>query len=207
MTGRADIEGSKSNVAMNGTLAWMPQARCPCGCNLGWVGAIGTIKSALIGLEWNMSGNSPGHRKSRKRRSHWLSFGFGRTSRKPPQTAATELPRFFVDTSSVLRLVSGALHRGEIPAAFPEIARRPGAFPETTRRPAAFPERAPRSAEIARPEVARRPGAFPEIAPGITGVHSKTMCNKAKMLLTITEPCLNPEFRQEQRKNYHAWNI
>ena len=26
---------SKSNVAMNGTLAWMPQARIPCGCNLG----------------------------------------------------------------------------------------------------------------------------------------------------------------------------
>ncbi|CAL9057549.1 unnamed protein product, partial [Musa banksii] len=28
MIGRADIEGSKSNVAMN---AWLPQARYPCG--------------------------------------------------------------------------------------------------------------------------------------------------------------------------------
>jgi hypothetical protein len=28
MIGRADIEGSKSNVAMN---AWLPQASCPCG--------------------------------------------------------------------------------------------------------------------------------------------------------------------------------
>ena len=46
MTGRVDTEGLKSNVAVNGTLAWMPQARNPCGCNLGWVGAIGTTKSA-----------------------------------------------------------------------------------------------------------------------------------------------------------------
>ena len=27
---------------------------------------------------------------------------------------------------------------------------------------------------------------------------------KDKILLTITEPCLNPEFLQEQLKNYHA---
>ena len=26
----------------------------------------------------------------------------------------------------------------------------------------------------------------------------------AKILLTITEPCVNPEFPQEQLKNYHA---
>ncbi|CAL8989361.1 unnamed protein product [Prunus brigantina] len=30
MIGRADIEGSKSNVAMN---AWLPQAGYPCGCS------------------------------------------------------------------------------------------------------------------------------------------------------------------------------
>ena len=29
----------------------------------------------------------------------------------------------------------------------------------------------------------------------------------AEMLLTITEPCLNPEFPQEQSKNYHARKI
>ena len=29
----------------------------------------------------------------------------------------------------------------------------------------------------------------------------------AKILFTITEPCLNPEFPQKQRKNYHARKI
>ena len=32
----------------------------------------------------------------------------------------------------------------------------------------------------------------------------KDNVKQAKILLTITEPCLNPEFPQEQRKNYHA---
>ena len=32
-------------------------------------------------------------------------------------------------------------------------------------------------------------------------------CKKAKILLTITEPCLNPEFPQEQRKKYHGRKI
>ena len=41
----------------------------------------------------------------------------------------------------------------------------------------------------------------------------KTWCvlkdnvKQAKILLTITEPCLNPEFAQEQLKNYHARKI
>ena len=30
---------------------------------------------------------------------------------------------------------------------------------------------------------------------------------QARILLTITEPCLNPEFPQEQLKNYHARKI
>ena len=34
MIGRADIEGSKSNVAVN---AWLPQDSFPCERNLGWV--------------------------------------------------------------------------------------------------------------------------------------------------------------------------
>ena len=46
--------------------------------------------------------------------------------------------------------------------------------------------------------------------------HSSIMCTwgvlkdnvkQAKILFTITEPCLNPEFPQEQLKNYHARKI
>ena len=36
---------------------------------------------------------------------------------------------------------------------------------------------------------------------------SMTKWNKAKILLTITEPCLNPEFLQQQLKNYHTRKI
>ena len=32
----------------------------------------------------------------------------------------------------------------------------------------------------------------------------KDNVKQAKILLTTTEPCLNPEFAQEQLKNYHA---
>ena len=35
----------------------------------------------------------------------------------------------------------------------------------------------------------------------------KDNVKQAKILLTITEPCLNPEFPQEQLKNYHARKI
>ena len=35
----------------------------------------------------------------------------------------------------------------------------------------------------------------------------KDNVKQAKILLTITEPCLNPEFRQEHLKNYHARKI
>ena len=35
----------------------------------------------------------------------------------------------------------------------------------------------------------------------------KDNVKQAKILLTITEPCLNPEFPQEQPKNYHARKI
>ena len=35
----------------------------------------------------------------------------------------------------------------------------------------------------------------------------KDSVKQAKILLTITEPCFNPEFPQEQLKNYHAWKI
>ena len=35
----------------------------------------------------------------------------------------------------------------------------------------------------------------------------KDNVKQAKILLTITEPCLNPEFPQEQLKNYHAQKI
>ena len=33
------------------------------------------------------------------------------------------------------------------------------------------------------------------------------MRNKEKILLVITEPCLNPEFPQERLRNYHAQKI
>ena len=35
----------------------------------------------------------------------------------------------------------------------------------------------------------------------------KDNMEQAKILLTITEPCLNPEFPLEQLKNYHARKI
>ena len=35
----------------------------------------------------------------------------------------------------------------------------------------------------------------------------KDNVKEAKTLLTITEPCLNPEFQQEELKNYHARKI
>ena len=35
----------------------------------------------------------------------------------------------------------------------------------------------------------------------------KDNAKQAKILWTITEPCLNPEFQQEQLKNYHARKI
>jgi hypothetical protein len=54
MIGRADIEGSKSNVAMN---AWLPQASYPCGtfvpiakANLGNSLSSGPVKSFILGL-------------------------------------------------------------------------------------------------------------------------------------------------------------
>ncbi|EFN58441.1 senescence-associated protein [Chlorella variabilis] len=40
MIGRADIEGSKSNVAMN---AWLPQASYPCGTAKGSIGHAFTV--------------------------------------------------------------------------------------------------------------------------------------------------------------------
>ena len=36
---------------------------------------------------------------------------------------------------------------------------------------------------------------------------TQRQCEISRILFTITEPCLNPEFPQEQLKNYHARNI
>ena len=41
------------------------------------------------------------------------------------------------------------------------------------------------------------------LLPCFPGVYLDNV-KKAKILLTITEPCLNPDFPQEQLKNYHA---
>ena len=40
-----------------------------------------------------------------------------------------------------------------------------------------------------------------------TWMHSKTMWNKQRLLLAITEPCLNRKFPREELKNFHALRI
>src|SRR3569833_879196 len=77
MIGRADIEGSKSNVAMN---AWLPQASYPCG-TLSPATGIGCTASRLAVLT---SGTPLGFGPSRKGFGQGSPFGGGGLYLRPP---------------------------------------------------------------------------------------------------------------------------